>query len=154
MSYKDRQFKKGSHCITAVAVMFKQRNQWGKTGDRDKWDHGRTETVFSCLWISERSPIISLDKSPFTQVNLSRLFFLITKEAWKQCVIELLLVLAIKNPPASAEDIRDTGVIPGSGRSLEWQPTPVFLTAESHGQRNLVSHSSWGRKELYTTEAT
>ena len=27
------------------------------------------------------------------------------------------VVLAIKNPPASAEDIRDMGLIPGSGKS-------------------------------------
>jgi len=29
------------------------------------------------------------------------------------------VVLVVKNPPASAEDIRDTGSIPGSGRSPE-----------------------------------
>ena len=34
-----------------------------------------------------------------------------------------------------------------------WQPTPVFLPGESHGQRSLVGSSSWGRKELDTTEA-
>ena len=26
----------------------------------------------------------------------------------------------------------------------EWQPTPVFLSGESHGQRSLVSYSPWG----------
>ena len=35
-----------------------------------------------------------------------------------------------------------------------WQPTPVFLPRESHGQRNLVGYSSWIRKELDTTEVT
>ena len=34
----------------------------------------------------------------------------------------------------------------------KWQPTPVFLPGESHGQRNLVGYSPWGRKELDTTE--
>ena len=34
----------------------------------------------------------------------------------------------------------------------EWQPTPVFLAGESHGQRSLVGYSSWGRKELDITE--
>ena len=33
-----------------------------------------------------------------------------------------------------------------------WQPTPVFLPGESHGQRSLVGHSPWGRKESNTTE--
>ena len=34
-----------------------------------------------------------------------------------------------------------------------WQPTPVFLPGESHGQRSLAGYSSWGHKELDTTEA-
>ena len=36
--------------------------------------------------------------------------------------------LVVKNLPASAGDIRDMGVA--------WQPTPVFLAGESHGQKN------------------
>jgi len=28
----------------------------------------------------------------------------------------------------------------------EWQPTPVFLPGESHGQRILVGYSPWGRR--------
>ena len=35
-----------------------------------------------------------------------------------------------------------------------WQPTPVFLPGESHGQRSLKCYSPWGHKELDTTEAT
>ena len=35
-----------------------------------------------------------------------------------------------------------------------WQPIPVFLLGESHGQRNLVSYSSQGHKESDMTEAT
>ena len=34
----------------------------------------------------------------------------------------------------------------------EMAPTPVFLPGESHGQRNLVGYSPWGRKESDTTE--
>ena len=34
----------------------------------------------------------------------------------------------------------------------EMQPTPVFLPAESHGQRSLVGYSPGGWKELDTTE--
>ena len=36
----------------------------------------------------------------------------------------------------------------------EWQPTPVFLLGESHGERSLAGYSSWGCKELDTTENT
>ena len=34
----------------------------------------------------------------------------------------------------------------------KWQPTPVFLLGESHGQRSLVGYSPWGHKESDTTE--
>ena len=32
-----------------------------------------------------------------------------------------------------------------------WQPTPVFLPGESHGQRSLMGYSPWGLKELDMT---
>ena len=35
---------------------------------------------------------------------------------------------------------------------LIWQPTPVFLPGESHGQMSLVGYSPRGRKESDTTE--
>ena len=33
----------------------------------------------------------------------------------------------------------------------KWQPTPVFLPGEFHGQRSLECCSPWGRKTLDTT---
>ena len=36
----------------------------------------------------------------------------------------------------------------------KWQPTPVLLPGESHGQRSLMGYGPWGRKESDTTEAT
>ena len=64
-----------------------------------------------------------------------------------------VVALMINNPPA----IRETWV-----RSLgwkirwrrAWQPTPVFLPGESHGQRSLAGYSPGGRRELNTSEAT
>ena len=38
--------------------------------------------------------------------------------------------------------------------SRKWQPTPVFLPGESHGQRNLADYSPQGRKESDMTEVT
>ena len=35
-----------------------------------------------------------------------------------------------------------------------WQPTPVFLLGELHGQRGLVVYSPQGHKESDTTEET
>ena len=35
-----------------------------------------------------------------------------------------------------------------------WQPTPVFLSGKSHGERSLAGYSPWGHKESDTIEAT
>ena len=55
---------------------------------------------------------------------------------------------------ASASNAGDPGSIPGwkIPWRREWQPTPVFLPGESHGQKSLVGYSPRGRKELDTTE--
>ena len=61
----------------------------------------------------------------------------------------------VKNLPDNARDARDVGSIPGSGRSPrvgKWQPSPVFLPGESHGQRSLVGYSPWSCRGLDTTE--
>ena len=34
----------------------------------------------------------------------------------------------------------------------EWQPAPVFLPGEFHGQRSLGCYSPWGCKELHTID--
>ena len=35
-----------------------------------------------------------------------------------------------------------------------WQPTPVFLPRESHGQRSRAGYNLWGHRESDTTEVT
>ena len=35
-----------------------------------------------------------------------------------------------------------------------WQPTPVFLPGESHGEWSLAGYSPWGLKESDTIEVT
>ena len=54
----------------------------------------------------------------------------------------------------SACNARDLGSIPRSGNPWrrEWQPTPIFLPGEFHGQRSLAGYSAWGCQELDTTE--
>ena len=52
----------------------------------------------------------------------------------------------VKNTPASAGDVRDVGLIPGSGRSPGGglgNPL-VFLPRKSYGQRSLVGYESIG----------
>ena len=60
-----------------------------------------------------------------------------------------------KNPSARRHKRR--GFNPWVGKITwrrKWQPTPVFLPGESHGQRSLAGYSPRGHKELDRTEAT
>ena len=55
------------------------------------------------------------------------------------------VALMVKSLDANTGDVRDASLIPGW---RTWQPAPVFLPGESHGQRrNLVGYSPWGHKE-------
>ena len=52
-------------------------------------------------------------------------------------------------------DIRDTGSIPGLGRSPgEEHDNPLQLLGESHGQKRLAGYSPYCHKESDMTEAT
>ena len=59
------------------------------------------------------------------------------------------MVLVVKNLLVNAGDIRDAGSIFGFGRppGRAWQPIPIFLPGESHGQRSLVGYSPPCHKE-------
>ena len=61
----------------------------------------------------------------------------------------------VKNLLATAEDTRDTGSIPGSGRSSgigNGNPLQYFLPGKYHGQRSLAGLQSTGvAKELDAT---
>ena len=63
--------------------------------------------------------------------------------------------LSSKESACNAGATGDVDSPPGSGRfpwRRAWQPTPVFLPEESHGQRNLEGYSPQGHKESDTTE--
>ena len=67
------------------------------------------------------------------------------------------MVPVVKNLPANAGDIRNTGLIPRGQEDpcrRAWQPTPVFLPGESHRQRSLAGYSPGGHTQLDMTEAT
>ena len=65
------------------------------------------------------------------------------------------VVLVVKNPSASAGDVRDTGSVPGSGDP--WEESMAthsrLLAWRSHGQRSLAGFETpWTRKESNTNE--
>ena len=66
------------------------------------------------------------------------------------CLRASQVVRVVKKLPANAGDIRDSGSIPRWGRFPVGEPTatpPVFLPAESRGQRSLAGYSPWGHKD-------
>ena len=67
------------------------------------------------------------------------------------------MALVVKNPLANAGRSKRCQFNPWIRKIPQrraWQPIPVLLLAESHGQRSLVGYSPWGCKELDITEAT
>ena len=64
-----------------------------------------------------------------------------------------LVAQMVKNLPAKQE----TGFNPWVRKILwrrAWQPTPVFMPRESHGQRSLAGYGPLGHIESSATEAT
>ena len=60
-----------------------------------------------------------------------------------------------KEPTCQCRRLKRWGLSPWVGKipwRRAWQPTPVVLPGESHGQRSLVGYSPWGHKELDMTE--
>ena len=67
------------------------------------------------------------------------------------------VALVVKNLLAIAGDLRDTGSIPGSGRSPgggHGYPVQYSCLENPHRQRSLVGYSPRGCKESEMTEAT
>ena len=63
------------------------------------------------------------------------------------------VTLMVKKTPTKAGDVRDMGLIPGLGDSLQddgTATTPIFLP----GQRSQAGYGQYDPKELNTTEAT
>ena len=68
-----------------------------------------------------------------------------------QCSWASLVAQIVRNPPV----MQRPGFDPWVGKipcRRAWQPTPVFLPGESHGQRSLEGGSLWDRKESDMTE--
>ena len=65
------------------------------------------------------------------------------------------MVLAVKNLPANAGDMRDVGLLLGLGRSPgvgNGNPLQDSCLENPHGQRSLAGCSPWRCKESDTTE--
>ena len=60
---------------------------------------------------------------------------------------------SVKNLPASARDTRDSGSIPGSGRSFGvGNGNLLQYSGKFHGKRRFLGYNPWDWKELDTSE--
>ena len=67
------------------------------------------------------------------------------------------MTFVVKNPPVNAEDIRDTGSIPGLGRSPgggRGNSFQYLCLGSLHGQGNLAGYSPQAGRESNMTEMT
>ena len=58
----------------------------------------------------------------------------------------------VKNPICNVERLRFSSWVGKIPWRRAWQPTPVLLPGEFHGQRSLAGYSPWGCKEVDITE--
>ena len=61
-------------------------------------------------------------------------------------------VITMKESFSSGFRVSMALLIPPLKWRRKWQPTPVFLPGESHGQWSLAGYSPWSRKESDMTE--
>ena len=63
----------------------------------------------------------------------------------------------VRNLPVNAKRSKRHRFNPRVGKipwRKAWQPIPVFLPRESHGQRSLEGYRPWGHQESDTIEVT
>ena len=130
---------------------------YGEGGGQAQLDAPWDRNSFSAARPALESPLFS----PFLSLFLSSLFFSLLQKCLRRLTIVINLGSisiqllpdgsAGKESACSAGDTRDTGSIPGSGRSPvkgKWQPTPVFLLGKPYGQRNLSGLQSKGLQRI------
>ena len=85
----------------------------------------------------------------------SAVFKLLVKEIWLGYIPpDVIYYIDIKSYVIRILDIDKYEVSRKIFGRRKWQPTPVFLPGESHGQGSLVGCRLWGSTESDTTEAT
>ena len=73
------------------------------------------------------------------------------------CVLSFSGGTGGKEPACQSRRWKRGGFDPWVGKipwRRAWQPTPILLPGESHGQRSLVGCGPWGHKDSDVTEVT
>ena len=110
--------------------------------------HLKLDMVMWLILANGMWPSVSL---PFSNTLVTTVFNQChqTSMIWQQ-VMSFLDGSVCKESACSTKDAGDPDSTSGFGRpswGRKWQPTPVFLPGESHGQRSLAAYSPKGCKE-------
>ena len=114
----------------------------------------RTSDYFSKRFVNGRGS--SFESSLKKQTQQKQIAFSRNLSKSKESGVSQV-ALGIKNLPANPGEVKDTGSIPGLGRSPKgWLGNPLQYSCleKSHGQRSLLGYNPWGCTELDMTEAT
>ena len=122
--------------------------------------HQWQEQNNSCFKLTSILGIVSASEAEqrFAKVvsdGLDCTWLLLWGKETKHFYVALMTIPGGSDSKASAYKCGRPGFDPWVGKipwRRKWQPTPVLLPGESHGQRSLVGYSPWSRKELDTTE--
>ena len=117
--------------------------------------HGKSHKLHSVIVLSSRDKkkgglFVQAGNKPGQ--NITVIFF--NAYIWN---LELPWLLSGKESTCQCRRHRRLGFHPWARKiswRRKWQPTPVFLSGESHGQRSLAGYSPWGRTESGLTENT
>ena len=127
----------------------RSERKWGLCGE-GLGGRRRAGTLLQSHWELPEvwmTPTFTLESRHFSFRDL--LFLLLLSHSFvpsslrSQALWDSLMAQTVKNPPTMLETRFDpwVGNIPWRRK---WQPTPVFLSEESHGQRSLAGYSLQG----------
>ena len=88
---------------------------------------------------------------PFHRIIVKSLVIIKISLFTEMCWLLHVVAQMVKNRPATRRPRFDSWVGKMFWRRA-WQPSPVFLPGESHGQGSLAGYSLWGHRESNTTE--
>ena len=151
-----------------ILLLFTVPASYGIEFHQKRWDN----------WLNSGSK--SNPQETRVAMNIARFFLLCSKAGWTQawsptqspgshscphlwfypCVQSVTSFpggASGKEPACQSRRLKRQGFDPWVGKipwRRAWQPTPIFLPGESHGQRSLGGYSPWGCTESDTTEAT
>ena len=140
-----------------LSTLLVLRRRAGREGDDREWDGWMaSQTQWTWVWVNSRSWWWTGRPGALWFMGSQRVRCdWATELNWTDHIFRFPTWCSSKESTCQCRKCKRCGFNPCAGKThwrRKWQPTPVFLPGESHGQRSLVGYSPQGCKELDTTE--